>query len=76
MTFTKSLELNNNQPEVYNNLGNVLKNHGDFALALDAFDNALSLRDYYPEAQVNLCQVHCFLVIMKKALKNMIFGQR
>ena len=50
----KSIAINPNYPQAYNNLGIALKNQGDLQTAINAFRQALAIQPHYPEAYFNL----------------------
>jgi tetratricopeptide (TPR) repeat protein len=48
--FTRTVSLQPDFPEAWNELGFALRNQGRYADALDAYDRALALRPEFPEA--------------------------
>jgi len=50
----KTIEINPNHPDAYNNLGVALKEKGDLTAAIASYNSALQLKPNYPEAHNNL----------------------
>jgi tetratricopeptide (TPR) repeat protein len=51
--YRRAIDVDARQPEAFNNLGNVLKDHGDLLAALAAYDAAITLRPDFAEAHYN-----------------------
>jgi len=58
LAYRKVLEKNNNNAQVYYNLGIVLKKQGDYPSAIKAFDQALDLDTSFIDAAYNLGNVY------------------
>ena len=67
--FRKAIYINPNNPEILNNMGNLLKNEGKLDDALKAFKKALSFNPNFAEAYSNMATVMHAKGMLSQALK-------
>lgn len=69
VNYKKSIDLNINYPDAYNNLGLVYLETGETNLAKSNFEEAIKLNNKFSIAYTNLAKLHFFASDYKKSLK-------